>query len=337
MRISLNGAFRNYDPSYGYGVAADQIVKGFARNGIEYDISDRNAPIEIFWGHPPYEFNHSQQYKIGYTAWESTGFKPNWIESMQDADEIWTPSSWLSKHFAETLDKPTFTFPHGIDSDWKPLRRYYPVYENEPFRFLHIGEPQFRKNGQMVVEAFAELFGNDPNYQLVMKTAGINTTRIFSEPSHSIIGSPDAVYRNIILVEAILDKEKLIELHNRCHAMIYPTAGEGFGFHPLEAAASAMPTITTTPWCDYSDFISVPIESELSESPWQELHPGKMFNPTKDQVKAAMIDMVENYQKHSKNAFKNSFKVHEEWQWDNQINKAVKRLEEIEFSRILSL
>ena len=337
MRISLNGAFRNYDPSYGYGVAADQIVKGLARNNIEYDISDYNAPIEIFWGHPPYEFHHSQQYKIGYTAWESTGFKPGWIESMKDADEIWTPSQWLSDHFAKSLDMPTFTFPHGVDTDWKPIRRYNPHTSNEPFRFIHIGEPQFRKNGQLVVDAFAELFGGDDRYQLIMKTSGINTTRIYSEPSHSIVGSPDAVYRNIVLVDAILDKDKLINLHNRAHAMIYPTGGEGFGFHPLEALASGLPTITTTGWCDYRDFVTVGIDSPLSPSPWQDMHPGDMFQPTKDQIKTAMLDMVENYDKYSKEAFKNAFKVHEEWNWDNQIKKAVKRLEDIEFSRILSL
>jgi glycosyltransferase involved in cell wall biosynthesis len=310
------------------------LPEGLKENDIDFDITDYNAQVEIFWGHPPYEFSNSKMYKIGYTAWESTGFKPHWLESMEDVDEIWTPSTWLSEHFAKETGKPVFTYSHGVDPEWKPIRRYRPA-DHEPFRFLHIGEPQFRKNGQLVVEAFGELFGNNPNYQLVMKTAGINTTRIYNSQG-SIIGSPESVYKNIVFVETILDKDQLIRLHNRSHALLYPTSGEGFGFHPLEAAASGMPTISTTNWCDYKEFISVGIDAPLVDSPWQELHPGKMFHPTKDQIKEAMIDMVENYEKHSKDAFKNSFSVHDKWNWKVQNKKAAERLKDIYFSRILN-
>lgn len=334
MRVSLTGAFRNYSPTYGYGVAAHNIVEGLKKNEIDYEISDYNADVEIFWGHPPYEFSHSRIYKIGFTAWESTGFKKGWLESMADVDEIWTPSQWLSDHFAQATGKPTFTYPHGVDPEWRPFRRYKPN-PNEPFRFLHIGEPQLRKNGQLVVEAFSELFGNNPSYQLVMKTAGINTTRIYNS-QRSIIGTPEAVFKNIVFIDTIMDKDKLIELHNKSHCMIYPTSGEGFGFHPLEAAASGLPTISTINWCDYKDYISVPIDAPLVNSPWQELHPGELFHPTKDQIKEAMLEMVENYDLYSAKAFKNSFKVHEEWSWDVQNKKAAEKIKDIFFSRIMN-
>ena len=334
MFVSLSGAFSNYSPTYGYGVAAEHIIKGFEKNGIDYRISDPEAKVEIYWGHPPYEFTRARNYKIGFTAWESTGFKKDWEILMQEADEIWTPSTWLSDHFGKVLDKPTFTYPHGVDTDWKPFRRYKPEYPF-PFRFLHIGEPQFRKNGQLVVEAFAELFGNNDNFQLVMKTAGINTTRIYSEPSHSILGNPDAIYRNIVFIDTILDKQQLVELHNKSHCMIYPTAGEGFGFHPLEALASGLPTITTVGWCDYKDFVSVPIETPLTPSKWEYLHPGDMFNPTKEQIKKAMLEMVENYEKYCAEAFKNSFLVHKEWNWDRQNAKAAEKIKDILFSSFI--
>ena len=334
LLVSLNGAFRNYSPTYGYGVAAENIVKGLEGNEIPYEIADFGADIEIFWGHPPYDFTRYGQYKIGYTAWESTGFKTAWRETMIGADEIWTPSTWLSEHFEKEIGVPTFTYPHGVDKDWKPYRRYYSE-DNPPFRFLHVGEPQFRKNGQLVVEAFAELFGNDPNYQLVMKSAGINTTRIYQPQSGSIIGTPPLLYRNIIFIDTIMSKEQLIELHNKSHCLLYPTGGEGFGFHPLEAAASGLPTISTTGWCDYKEFISVGIDSEMVDSPWPDLHPGQLFQPTKQQIKDAMIEMVENYDKYASEAFKNSFKVHEQWNWDVQNKKAAERLKDIYFSSFM--
>lgn len=334
MLVSLTGAFRNYTPTYGYGVAAHNIELGLQKNDINYQIATRNADIEIFWGHPPYEFSDSRAYKIGFTAWESTGFKNGWLQSMAEVDEIWTPSSWLTNHFMKSTGKPGFTYPHGIDKDWRPFKHSVPK-DNEPFRFLHIGEPQLRKNGQLVVDAFIEVFGDDPNYQLIMKSAGLNTTRIYNKDSGSIVCTPPAMYKNILFIDSMLDKNQLIDLHRRAHALIYPTAGEGFGFHPLEAAAAGLPTISTIDWCDYEEFVTIGIKSGFSPSPWEELHPGELFNPSIEDVKNAMIEMVENYEKYRSEAFKNAFAIHEKWSWDVVNNLAAEKLKDIYFSRFI--
>lgn len=331
--VSLSGAFRNYESNYGYGRAAHNIVEGFRKHGVNYAIDDYEKDIEIFWGHPPYEFHRSHHYKIGYTAWESTGFKKGWLHGMEEADEIWTPTTWLSDHFAEVTGKPTFTFPHGVEEQWKPFRHYRPNGER-PFTFYHIGEPQFRKNGQLVVDAFGELFGNNPDYRLVMKSSAMNTTRVYSYPSGSIVGTPDGVYNNITLITQMLSDEQLVGMHNLVDALIYPSCGEGFGLHPLEAIASGLPTISTSNWAIYDKYITVPIEGVLSASPWQDLHPGDVFNVTIEQVKESMIDMVENYDKYAGQTYKNAFHVHDEYSWDKQNYKAIKRLEDIASSRI---
>lgn len=328
--LSVSGCFRNFNTNYGYGRAAHSILKGFDENNIKWAVDDPSADIELFWGHPAYEFQRSSHYKIGYTAWESTGFKPGWVEDMQEADEIWTPTPWLTEHFARTLDKPTFTYPHGVEKMWKPKRHYYD--ESNPFIFFHIGEPQYRKNGQMVAEAFIELFGNDPKYRLIMKGTTMNTTRIFDEQG-SILGSPAGMYENIINVNDMLSDEQMVALHQQVHCLVYPSIGEGFGLHPLEALATGLPTICTSNWAIYDKFITVPIEGKLGPSPHEDLHPGETFNVTKEQVKSAMIDMVENYEKYAKETFKNSFLIHEEYDWAKQNIKAAKRLKEIEKSR----
>lgn len=329
--LSLSGAFRNFDTNYGYGVAAWHILEGFKENGIKWSIDDPSQDIEIFWGHPPYEFQRSNHYKIGYTAWESTGFHPGWKESMSDADEIWTPTPWLTEHFMKELDKPGWTYSHGISEEWVPVRHRRPNGER-PFTFLHIGEPQFRKNGQLVLEAFGELFGNNENYKLVMKTAGINTTRVYTN-SGSILGT-SSYYNNVVSIDSMLPIEKIIELHGKVDALVYPSAGEGFGFHPLEAMAAGLPSISTSNWAVYDKYITVPIEGTLSPSQWQQLHPGDVFNVTKDQVKEAMIDMVENYDKYAGTTYKNSFFIHEEYSWKAVNKKAAERIKNIQKSRI---
>lgn len=334
--LSVSGAFRNYMTNYGYGRAAHNILEGFRKNNIHFQVDDPTQDIEIFWGHPPYEFQRSHHYKIGYTAWESTGFKKGWLESMADADEIWTPATWLSNHFAEVTGKPTFTYPHGVDSEWMQPKRHYRPHGERPFTFFHIGEPQLRKNGQLVIDAFSQLFGNNTDYRLIMKTGGINTTRIYSEPSGSIVGSPESMYKNITFIQSMLSDEQLIGLHDQVDCLIYPSVGEGFGLHPLEAMAKGLPTISTSNWAEYEKLITLPIEGTLSPSQWQELHPGDVFNVPLEQVKNAMIDMVENYDKYAGKAYKNAFFIQQEWNWDTQNIKAAKRLEDIKFSRILN-
>ena len=47
-----------------------------------------------------------------------------------------------------------------------------------------------------------------------------------------------------------------------------------------------------------------------------------------------MIDMVENYDKYAGQTYKNAFHVHDEYSWDKQNYKAIKRLEDIASSRI---
>lgn len=329
--LSLSGAFRNFETNYGYGVAAWHIMEGFSKNDIKWSVDDPEQPIEMFWGHPPYEFQRSHHFKIGFTAWESTGFRPGWKDSMKDADEIWTPTPWLTEHFCKTLDKPGFTYPHGISDNWMATRHSSP--NNRPFTFLHIGEPQFRKNGQLVVDAFTELFGNDPKYRLVMKSSGINTTRIYT-PSGSIVGTPNSVYSNITMIESMLSFEQMLGLHHQVDVLVYPSVGEGFGLHPLEAMAAGLPTISTTNWAIYDKYITVPIEGELSPCEWQDLHPGNVFNVTKEQVKQAMLDSVENYEQLAGRAYKNSFHIHEEYNWDKQNFKAAEKIKNIAKSRI---
>ena len=295
----------------GYSHASHEIIKAFEKFGIKSSIIDRTAPIGISMGFPrDYRF-YDHQYKIGYTAWESTELKDGWLDRMLSCDEIWATSSWTAEVFKETTGiEDVHVYPHGIAETWRPVRRNI----SETFRFLHVGEPQARKNGQLVVDSFVELFGNDNRYQLILKCSNINTTRVYM-PDGSILGSPDSKYKNIILITEEFSHKKMVELFQKTHALIYPTTGEGFGFIPLQALATGMPVATTYEWAEYKEYITVPIESKLSPSEYPMLHPGNVFNVSKDEVKKSMIDMVQNYESYSRKSYKNSFRIHMEYDW----------------------
>lgn len=309
----------------GYSHAVYQIMHALDRSGFDSLVNDPLAPVGISMGFPTDYGFYSNQYKIGYTAWESTELKDGWKERMLLVDDLWATSTWTANVFKEkTGREDVHVYPHGIDSSWNPVKRE----KTTPFRFLHVGEPQARKNGQLVVDAFIKLFGNDPEYQLILKCTNINTTRIFS-PDGSILGGPDGKYKNIKLITQPFSHDTMVELFHKSHALVYPTTGEGFGFIPLQALATGMPVATTTPWAEYSKFITVPIKSVMGPSDYQNIHPGNVFNVTQDDVEKSMLDLVKNYDKYSKQSYKNSFHVHMEYDWDRVTQSTSKRLKKI--------
>jgi glycosyltransferase involved in cell wall biosynthesis len=336
MRISFTTAAESmiemkdeFKDLVGYSHATSQIINTLDLMGFDCRVRDNSSPVGISVGFPSdYRFAPNQ-YKIGYTAWESTELKPGWKDRMLSCDELWATSTWTANVFKETLGKEDIhVYPHGIDMDWAPRRRS----RKDVFRFLHIGEPQARKNGQLVVDSFIELFGNDPDYQLIMKAANINSTRIYN-PDGSIAGGPDVKYNNIKIITIPLTHSQMVELYWKSNAMVYPTLGEGFGFIPLQAIATGMPVASTYEWAEYKDFITVPINSTLGPSQYPQLHPGNVYNVTKDEVKRSMLELVENYEIHAKNTFKNSFKAHIEYDWDKVTESTSQRLKNIFKSR----
>ena len=320
---------QGYHDIMGYGHASYEIIKAFDRAGISSEINSQNCPIGISMGFPTdYKF-YPGQYRIGYTAWESTELKDGWIDQMLSVDELWATSQWTADVFKDTTGREdVFVYKHGITMDWSPLKRN----RSDIFRFLHIGEPQVRKNGQLVVDAFTKLFGNDDSFQLILKVSSINTTRVYA-PDGSILGSPDSKYKNIKIIDDYLSHEQMIHLYHRSNAMVYPTMGEGFGFMPLQSIATGMPTISTYDWADYKEYITNPLNSTLTTSEYPMLHPGKIYNVDISDLINSMSNLVDNYDKYSKIAYKNSFKVHMDYDWDRVTEPTEKRIKKILKSR----
>lgn len=313
----------------GYSHASYQIFQAFKKFGIDVKIGRVSSPVGISMGFPSdYKFTPNQ-YKIGYTAWESTELREGWKDRMLSCNDIWATSTWTANVFKERLGKEDIhVYPHGIDIDWRPVKRK----RKNVFRFLHVGEPQVRKNGQMVVEAFAELFGNNPEYQLILKCSNINTTRVFYDDG-SIAGGPDVRYSNINIITAPLTHAQMIELYYKTDAMVYPTMGEGFGFIPLQSLATGMPTISTYEWAEYKKYITVPLETKLGLTEYPAIHPGNLYHVDKEDLKKSMISIVDNYDSYVKESFKNAFKIHMEYDWDRVTEPTVERLKNIFKSR----
>lgn len=303
------------------------MAREFKKSGISF-VSGKeklNNVINLSFCYPN-EFDFlSSQYKIGYMPWESTKLWPHWIDDLNSCDEIWTTSDWSMKNLQNELDVPIFLYEHGIPEFCKPEKR---KNRNKIFRFLHIGEPALRKNAQDVVDVFVELFGNNPDYQLIIKSSGVNTTRIYDKDGESL-GTPPSHYSNILIIEDYFTEEMLLQLYKKCDAFIYPSYGEGFGFNSAYSIAMGMPTICTAEWAPYRDFITAPLSSTYVDSPWPAYHPGQMVEPSIEEMKKYMIDVSENYEKYLKDSWKNALGIHERFDWQKVSEKPIKRLKKI--------
>ena len=328
MKISLTGpAFRSMDKQLGYGQASFNIYKSLQALGIDVGIETLDADIEICFSHPQeYTQINPKAYKINYTAWESTDLSPEWKRNVGRCHELWATSNWVANVWENLFPgKQIFVYKHGINSIWKPEKR---TESHKPFTFLHVGEPYSRKDGQLVVNTFIELFGDDPNYRLVLKTNGMNTIQVL-DPRHGFFSSPSAAYENIVTIDGFLTDDQMVGLHSLCDVFVYPSWGEGWGLQPIQALASGMPVISTDGWADYARYITWRVDSRWSYSPWQNIHQGLMMQPEKSHLKEQMLNSVKDYKSVLDKTYNNALSIHKDYDWIEQTKPAVARLEKI--------
>jgi len=313
MQISFSTIRANFNKSVGYGHAAQMIVDSLIKLGYQVPFQTPKAPVQLNFSQPNLFKLHKNQYQIGYMPWESTKLRDDWAETLKLCDEVWTTSTWCKEVFETNGIKDVKVFPHGIEDIWKPRKRI----KGDVIKFLHIGEPAPRKAGQMTVDAFVELFANDPRYSLTIKAYNNNTTRIYNNYiDKEIIGLPQNVYSNINVITDDYDESKMLQLYYDHDVLVYPSYGEGFGFIPLQALATGMPVISTFQWAEYSDFLGpLKLKSKLIESPWPFVHPGKVFEPNYKHLVERMKEFTLDQEKYNEYYFNQSTKVHETYNW----------------------
>lgn len=315
MRISFTTLPENLTLANGYGYAGFKMVTSLQKLGHSVPFGDDSAPVEIAFNQPDHQtWSGTKAYRIQYTPWESTALHPGWLEGFCEADEVWTPSPLIAKWFNEAgVDRDIRVYEHGVDPIWRPRRRR----ASDKIRFLHHGEPAPRKGGQMALDAFRAAFGDRDDVHLTFKAHSYSAMRV-RDSQGSILGLPHIMYDNVSFFNQEFDLEtQLIPMYQMHDVMVYPSYGEGFGLIPLQAMATGAITICTEAWAPYSRFLldGCKLQSVLGDSPWQELHPGKLFHPNFDHLVETYRYVYDNIDKLREQAYANSFRVHKEYDW----------------------
>ena len=324
MKISFSTNPGNLNLNTGYGVAGFNVVRALQELGHEVQYQDPTALVEIAMCMPDFSsWSSRDAYHIQYTPWESTELKPGWLEAFNtNCDEVWTTSPLIAKWYEESgIVKPIFVYEHGIDPIWTPRRRR----KDNTLRILHIGEPAVRKGGQMAYEAFKDVFGDRKDVHLTIKAWNRSNVREYQ--GQTIVGLPHD-RDNVTTIYNDFNTAEMVFLMHRHHALVYPSWGEGFGFIPLEAMATGLPTIVPGAWAPYSRFIQpeLDLKSELVKSPWPQEHPGKMFKPDYDDLVTRMKMLDDDYDRLAGRAYRNAHLIHREYAWSAVTQDAWQRI-----------
>lgn len=310
----------------GYGNAGLNMVKSLQHAGHQINLlptmaSDSDIRINFAFPSIFADYLDPKQYNIYYCVWESTQLQPDWYEILEEVDEIWTASPWCKQMLENEGFEVTNVWPHGIENIWKPRRR---SVSNHRFKFLHDGEPTSRKNGQMAFNAFRAAFGNSQDVELIIKSKGQSSIREYNLYGN-IVGVPSGNVR--VVTEVYENFERMVSLYHSSHCLIMPTAGEGFGFPALQALATGMPAIVTEECAPYQEFLGgLGLKSTYIDSPWQDMHPGKILQPDFDDLVEKMRFVYANQDSLLPAFYRQSWKVHSAYDWNTLTSNSLEKI-----------
>lgn len=307
----------------GFGYAGYKMCNTLNKMGWKTLWQDEIAPVTISFTQPYGYGGKENQFNIGYTPWESSVIPEDWLDDIKTRDAMWTTSEWCREMFKENgVTQPISVVHHGIDTEeWTLTKRD----RQDHFIFFHMGEPAERKGGQLVFDAFKEVFHNNPNVYLYYKAHSWLEARWTDSRGGKVIGPVEAFPR-VVANTSSLAKEKLDQLYNSVHCLVYPSNGEGFGLIPFQGIATGLPTIFPA-WGGLADFASYGVELDYTVGPSNHgYHIGDWAWPDFDDLCKQMLFVYENYESESQKAFENGKKLREDFSWEAVMKDAEKHL-----------
>lgn len=310
--------------SQGYSNAALSTITALQEKEIGVFYTRPEISFHVNFCQPVY-YQFNSKYNVGYTPWESTRIPDSWKYNLSKCDEVWATSKFVKKVYQDNgIHHNIQVVPHGISPEYSILDREV----TKKFNFLHIGADSKRKNAQLVVDAFLELFEDNEDYQLVLKYNKFCNADVYLDGK--IV--PAYNHPQIIGIPETFTTEQMIKLYHKCHCLVYPTSGEGFGMIPFEAIATGMPSIVTnlTGTAEFAE-LSIPLPAEWGSADYHShLYSGDMGDwaiPNYDALIDLMSHVTNEYEDFKNYTMRSARILHEFHSWASTADIIIKRFE----------
>lgn len=321
------------DPYDSYSLLAIELAKGMTKQGAYvnlFSMGERNLDTQdcetmaivdqpvrpstgaIFLGYPTGYADHENPLthvgpKVSICMFESSKIHPEWVDILNTVDAVVVPSQFCYESFTDCgVTTPVHVIPLGISETYQPYKRPY----RSPLTFLAWMDRGKRKGGFHALRAFSLAFGDDPNYQLILK-------------ARENIAGFNIINDNITLLQQDMTEAELYELYKSADCLVNPNLGEGFGLVPREFAATGGVALATN-WSGTADDLPLwgwPIPYSLKPAGWRGIAKfdgvdlGDWAEPNIEALAAMMRDVAENYQDYHTAALNQAANIHKLYSW----------------------
>lgn len=230
-------ATNDKNPRTGYGRMELGLLQGFQALGIEVTEVSAERPasggVTLIIGHPEWALEAAVRNtrRWLYTMSETMRVSQDWVTAINaHFERVFVPCPDLVGIYHDSgVHIPVDYVPLGMDYDPPPYIERDPNPETFTFLFYALGDT--RKGIDLSLFAFDRLFKGDMRYRAIVKCRDNPRylTGLKSEQVTLLTGQEESWW----------------QLMARCHAFVFPSRGEGFGFPPREAVLSGLPTIAT--------------------------------------------------------------------------------------------
>jgi glycosyltransferase involved in cell wall biosynthesis len=280
---------------------------------------------------------HFRGRNIQWVVFESNRIPQSISPAIWGADQIWVPSAWgrdvllahgLSAHKVHLV-------PEGVDGARFHAHGRRPRTSNRPFRFLTVGKYEQRKGIDETLEAFARVYANCADVELVIKSNYFTDHARKYQDLQNKIASLNL--SNVTVLWGETSEIELANLYRACDTFVLPTRAEGWGLPLIEAVAAGLPVITTM-YSGHMEFLQHVTDSVLpvahvmtaidcpeycsyypdSENLW-----GAWARPNVDSLATCMQQAFQEEHRLYDHAQRNSKIIRERFSWSQSAEQAL--------------
>lgn len=320
----------------------------------EYNIFDQNSARQLlgnstsgdiniwFFGFVDQDVIETKGRHVAWAIFEHDKLAPDYVNRLNRADLIWTPSTW-AKNILVAQGLPATkvaVVPEGVDAEiYHPHCRIWNETQSPgKFRFLTLGKFEERKGYTQLLDAFVKAFGDNPEVELLIKGDYFIDEQRKGALLRDFVKSYDA--RNIRLLTGVASQVDLFVIYNMADAFVFPSRGEGWGLPLIEAMAAGVPVITTnysgqTEFLSHVEGLFMPVAHNLVPIDDPEFHRmvlghngdwGHWAEADVDDLAQKMLDMVQNHQQWCQNALQASRIIRSRFNWASAAHIALESL-----------
>lgn len=224
---------------------------------------DETTPpdVQIRHTYPPmWRWPISNETKVVYIQpWEFSRVPFEWQYKFETfADAVMTFSRWTAAVYHEGGLNPERLFPLPIGYNPEVFKVDRKVKKPETYTFLFVGCDQYRKGLDVLLKAWQETFTKEDNVELIIK----DTPQIYGKTSlqDTLIKMQYKTHvAKISYIDDAYTEKQMADLYRRCHVIVHPYRGEGFGMPIQEAIACGTIPLVTASGCtdEFVDTIKI--------------------------------------------------------------------------------